>query len=156
MVSSFKIPHHKNGSNTWWHFLSKFKWVHSYSFVVDIHLIIIKIAQINLCRQLFRDPRLCDIEEVMAELSYMPTLRNFIRNSITDVVWGSSILQTVQGLLSAGIVRSVKYAWEKLQKGREGRQMQQERMKRSSQHQIDNHNDEDQYHQHFRSQQRKT
>lgn len=130
--------------------------MHSYSFVVDIHLIIIKIAQINLCRQLFRDPRLCDIEEVMAELSYMPTLRNFIRNSITDVVWGSSILQTVQGLLSAGIVRSVKYAWEKLQKGREGRQMQQERMKRSSQHQIDNHNDEDQYHQHFRSQQRKT
>lgn len=74
----------------------------------------------SLSRQLFRDPRLFDIEEVMAELSYMPTIRTYIRNSISEVVWGSSILQTIQGLLSAGVVRSVRYAVEKLKKGREG------------------------------------
>lgn len=70
-----------------------------------------------LCRQLFRDPRLCDIEEVMAELSYMPQLRNYLRASISQIVWSSSIRQTLQGIFTAGLMNSTKYAWDKLQKG---------------------------------------
>lgn len=72
--------------------------------------------QINLAKRIHRDPRLIDIEETMAELSYMPNPRDIIRHAIGDIVWGSSILQTVQGFLSAGVFRSVKYALEKLKK----------------------------------------
>jgi hypothetical protein len=64
-----------------------------------------------------RDPRLYDVEEVMAELSYLPTIRHYIRLAITDVVYKSSVRQTIQGILSAGFIKSTRYAFQKLQKG---------------------------------------
>jgi len=82
------------------------------------HLLELPIAlQSSLCRQMMRDPRVTDKEEVMAELSYMLNIDQFIRNSIKEIVWESSLQQTIQGIFTAGIGRSIKYALEKLDKG---------------------------------------
>lgn len=93
---------------------------------MDLFGVIYSFLQISLCRQLFRDPRLCDIEEIMAEISYFPGLRGLIRAAVRDTVWGSSIRQTIQGLMTAGLGRSWQYAKEKLRKGRDGRKARKE------------------------------
>ncbi|ODN01670.1 Phosphatidate cytidylyltransferase, mitochondrial [Orchesella cincta] len=72
--------------------------------------------QISLAQQHCRDPRFFDIEEIMAELSYLPYLRLYIRTAISDVVRGASLLQTFQGILTAGVFKSIKYGLDKLKK----------------------------------------
>lgn len=58
-----------------------------------------------------------DVEQCLADLSYLPHLNFFIRKAISEVVRRSSLKQTVQGIFSAGVGRSILYALEKLRKG---------------------------------------
>ncbi|CAL8092022.1 unnamed protein product [Orchesella dallaii] len=77
--------------------------------------------QISLAKQHCRDPRFYDIEDIMAELSYLPDLRLHIRAAISEIVRAASIRQTLQGVLTAGVFKSILYAKDKLKKGVEGR-----------------------------------
>ena len=52
----------------------------------------------------------------MVELSHYPNVSPYVRKSIAEVVRGSSILQTAQGVLSAGVIRAIKYGFEKIMK----------------------------------------
>jgi translocator assembly and maintenance protein 41 len=72
--------------------------------------------QRSLARRIYRDPKVSDVEDAMVELSHVSNLSPYIRKSIAEVVWGSSILQTLQGILSAGVTRSIKYGLEKVKK----------------------------------------
>ncbi|ODM94695.1 Phosphatidate cytidylyltransferase, mitochondrial [Orchesella cincta] len=77
--------------------------------------------QISLAKQHFRDPRFFDIEDIMGELSYLPDLRLHIRTSISEIVRASSIQQTLQGVLTAGVFKSIRYAADKMKKRVEAR-----------------------------------
>ncbi|CAG7727823.1 unnamed protein product [Allacma fusca] len=72
--------------------------------------------QRSLARRIYRDPKFTDVEDAMVELSHVSNLSPYIRKSVAEVVWGSSITQTLQGILSAGVIRSIKYGFEKVMK----------------------------------------
>ena len=73
-------------------------------------------CQRSLARRIRHDPRVSDVEDAMVELSHYPNVSPYVRKSIAEVVRGSSILQTAQGVLSAGVIRSIKYGFEKIMK----------------------------------------
>ncbi len=52
----------------------------------------------------------------MVDISYLPGVGKMVRKAISDVIWSSSIFQTLQGIATAGPVRSIRYGFEKLKK----------------------------------------
>jgi len=123
---SSKTFHLQLASNSLWVFLIEFKYEAKFCIALKRVLCISQSyyykylclsLQLKLARQLLREPRLYDIEETMAELSYLMCLRTSVRLAVSELVFGSSVRQTLQGVLSAGVVKSVKYAYLKLQKG---------------------------------------
>lgn len=73
--------------------------------------------QIKLARKLKYNLSHHDLEEVIYNLSHSDShIDKHVLQTMSKIVATSSIKQTIQGLFSAGIVKSVYYGFEKIMK----------------------------------------
>jgi mitochondrial translocator assembly and maintenance protein 41 len=54
-----------------------------------------------------------DTEDVLRAVACSPLYKNIVRKSLTDIVWQSSVKQSIKNIASAGIGKSVEYSWNK-------------------------------------------
>lgn len=57
-----------------------------------------------------------DTEDVLRAIAYDPDCGTMVEHSINDIVWKSSIRQSLKGVLTAGVVKSLKYSSSKIYK----------------------------------------
>ncbi|KAH8417804.1 hypothetical protein KR222_006120 [Zaprionus bogoriensis] len=57
-----------------------------------------------------------DYEDVIEHLSLTPTLPKIVQVSVNDIVWRSSITQSLKNIASAGILKSLVYSYRKARK----------------------------------------
>lgn len=57
-----------------------------------------------------------DLEDVLDSLSHSYGAKNSVRKAIESIVWNSSWLQSVKGIASAGLRKSLKYSLAKIRK----------------------------------------
>lgn len=57
-----------------------------------------------------------DTEDVLRAIAYDPDCGSIVQQCINDIVWKSSVSQSVKGILTAGLVKSVKYSGRKIKK----------------------------------------
>lgn len=65
---------------------------------------------------LLKDPKKCDIEEVLHFMAYTRSADKYLHKTIKRIVRLSSLRQTLQGIVTAGVFRSIKYGLEKVGK----------------------------------------
>ena len=76
--------------------------------------------QRTLAKKVHPNIMLYDVEEAMVDISYQPKIGKIVRKAISETIWRASILQTLQGICTAGPVRSIRYGLEKLKKKASG------------------------------------
>ncbi|KAL5290586.1 TAMM41 family protein [Megaselia abdita] len=54
--------------------------------------------------------------EVISKLSSKDTLAKVVQSSVDDIVWSSSIRQSIKNIPSAGVFKSLVYSWRKILK----------------------------------------
>lgn len=57
-----------------------------------------------------------DTEDVLRAVSFDTDVDVIVGNSIKDIVWKSSIAQALKGILTAGLIKSVRYSSKKIMK----------------------------------------
>ncbi|XP_049822485.1 phosphatidate cytidylyltransferase, mitochondrial [Aethina tumida] len=57
-----------------------------------------------------------DTEDVLRAVAYDPDCSAIVKLCISDIVWKSSVTQSIKGIATAGLVKSVKYSTKKIQK----------------------------------------
>ncbi|XP_022919091.1 phosphatidate cytidylyltransferase, mitochondrial [Onthophagus taurus] len=72
--------------------------------------------QIALTRYWNRGNFRQDTEDVLRAVAYDPDCNVLVRQCIDDIVWKSSIRQSLKGILTAGIWKSVRYSSRKIAK----------------------------------------
>ena len=75
-----------------------------------------KMVQLGLVAHRNKDGRHRDIEEVLRSFSHDRECRHVIQTCIAGIVKQSSITQSLKGVFTAGVVKSVRYSWSKLKK----------------------------------------
>lgn len=59
-----------------------------------------------------------DTEDVLRAIAYDPDCNTVVQQCINDIVWQSSVRQSLKGILTAGIFKSIKYSSQKILKMR--------------------------------------
>jgi len=54
-----------------------------------------------------------DTEDVLRAVATSPKYQEIVRKSLSDIVWQSSVKQSIKNIPTAGIVKSLDYAWSK-------------------------------------------
>lgn len=54
-----------------------------------------------------------DTEDVLRAVSYSPDYRDIVRKSLEDIVWRSSITQSLKNIPTAGLFKSLRYSYAK-------------------------------------------
>lgn len=76
-----------------------------------------KTVQSNLLSCMHRRPgKYPDLEEIIRQLAFDSNCADYVRQSISEIVKGSSVSQSLKGLFTAGIVKTVLYSSRKVQK----------------------------------------
>lgn len=57
-----------------------------------------------------------DIEDIMCDLMFGYEIENEVRNAIKKIVVKTSTSQSIKGVFSAGLIKSMKYIGTKLKK----------------------------------------
>lgn len=57
-----------------------------------------------------------DTEDVLRAIAYDPDCGPIVQQCINDIVWKSSVSQSIKGILTAGLFKSVKYSGRKIKK----------------------------------------
>ncbi|GFR30966.1 phosphatidate cytidylyltransferase, mitochondrial [Trichonephila clavata] len=75
-----------------------------------------KTVQHNLLVKWNKDGRHRDIEEVLESLAHDPECSDMVKKAIQDITSWSSITQSIKGILTAGVIKSIKYSSRKVKK----------------------------------------
>lgn len=76
-----------------------------------------KTVQSNLLACMHRRPgKYPDLEEIIRQLAFDSNCADYVRQSIAEIVKESSRSQSIKGIFTAGIVKSVLYSSRKVQK----------------------------------------
>ena len=75
-----------------------------------------KQVQLGLVAHRNKDGRHRDIEEVIRSFSHDRECREVIQTCLAGIVKQSSITQSLKGIFTAGVMKSVQYSWSKLKK----------------------------------------
>lgn len=54
-----------------------------------------------------------DTEDVLRAVACSPICKNIVQKSFADIVWQSSVKQSIKNILSAGLGKSIEYSWNK-------------------------------------------
>jgi translocator assembly and maintenance protein 41 len=57
-----------------------------------------------------------DTEDALRAIAYDPDCGMILLECIKDIVWASSIRQSLKGILTAGVVKSLQYGGKKIMK----------------------------------------
>lgn len=57
-----------------------------------------------------------DTEDVLRAIAYDPDSNIIVKQCISDIVWKSSVSQSIKGILTAGLYKSIKYSSRKIVK----------------------------------------
>ncbi|XP_057660884.1 phosphatidate cytidylyltransferase, mitochondrial [Diorhabda carinulata] len=55
-----------------------------------------------------------DTEDVLRAIAYDPDCGQIVRKCVSDIVWKSSVRQSLKGILTGGLIKSVKYSTRKI------------------------------------------
>ncbi|KAI0212714.1 Phosphatidate cytidylyltransferase, mitochondrial, partial [Lamellibrachia satsuma] len=75
-----------------------------------------KQVQLGLVAHRNKDGRHRDIEEVIRSFSHDRECREVIQTCLAGIVKQSSITQSLKGIFTAGVMKSMRYSWSKLKK----------------------------------------
>ena len=75
-----------------------------------------KHVQLGLVAHRNKDGRHRDIEEVIRSFSHDRECREVIQTCLAGIVKQSSVTQSLKGIFTAGVIKSVRYSWSKLKK----------------------------------------
>ncbi|XP_049803210.1 phosphatidate cytidylyltransferase, mitochondrial [Schistocerca nitens] len=57
-----------------------------------------------------------DTEDTLRAISHDPECGNVVETCIRKIVWNSSVKQSVKGIATAGLIKSIVYSWKKIKK----------------------------------------
>ncbi len=75
-----------------------------------------KLVQNGLVNHRNRDGNFRDVEDVLFGLAHDSECSDLVSQAVSNIVKRSSITQSLKGIFTAGLSKSVKYSWSKLKK----------------------------------------
>ncbi|XP_076175469.1 phosphatidate cytidylyltransferase, mitochondrial [Ptiloglossa arizonensis] len=75
-----------------------------------------RTPQIKLVRAWSQGPRSKDTEDCLRAIAYDPECGEILEECLKQIVWRSSITQSLKGIFTAGLMKSVKYSGSKIMK----------------------------------------
>lgn len=72
--------------------------------------------QIKLVRAWSVGPRSKDTEDCLRAIAHDPDCSELLEQSLNEIVWKSSVSQSLKGIITAGLVKSIKYGGAKVMK----------------------------------------
>ncbi|GAB1859417.1 Phosphatidate cytidylyltransferase, mitochondrial [Camponotus japonicus] len=73
-----------------------------------------RMPQIKLVRAWTQGPRSKDTEECLHAIAHDPECCDILEQCLKEIVWRSSVTQSLKGIITAGFVKSVKYSGAKI------------------------------------------
>ncbi|XP_014471680.1 PREDICTED: phosphatidate cytidylyltransferase, mitochondrial [Dinoponera quadriceps] len=73
-----------------------------------------RTPQIKLVRAWSHGPRSRDTEDCLRAVAHDPECCEILEQCLKDIVWRSSVTQSLKGIVTAGLVKSVKYSGAKI------------------------------------------
>lgn len=75
-----------------------------------------RMPQVKLVRSWSQGPRSRDTEDCLRAIAHDPECSEILEQCLKEIVWKSSVSQSLKGVLTVGIVKSVKYGGAKIAK----------------------------------------
>ncbi|XP_058800412.1 phosphatidate cytidylyltransferase, mitochondrial-like [Phymastichus coffea] len=75
-----------------------------------------RTPQVKLVRSWSQGPRSKDTEDCLRAIAYDPDSSEILDQCLRDIVWKSSVTQSLKGIITAGLGKSVKYSAAKIMK----------------------------------------
>ena len=75
-----------------------------------------RIPQLKLVRAWFQGPRSKDTEDCLRAIAYDPDCGEILEECLKEIVWRSSVTQSLKGIITAGFMKSVQYSVAKVMK----------------------------------------
>lgn len=73
-----------------------------------------RIPQVKLVRAWSQGPRSKDTEDCLHAIAHDPECYEILEQCLKEIVWRSSVTQSLKGIVTAGFVKSVKYSGAKI------------------------------------------
>ncbi|KAK0171860.1 hypothetical protein PV328_005253 [Microctonus aethiopoides] len=75
-----------------------------------------RMPQVKLVRKWSQGPRSKDMEDCLRAIAHDPDCSEILQQALCDIVWRSSITQSLKGIITAGFMKSIKYSSAKIMK----------------------------------------
>ncbi|KAK0180196.1 hypothetical protein PV327_005865 [Microctonus hyperodae] len=73
-----------------------------------------RTPQVKLVRKWSQGPRSKDMEDCLRAIAHDPDCSEILQQVLCDIVWRSSITQSLKGIITAGFMKSIKYSSAKI------------------------------------------